>query len=100
MISVKTAVSLSLVLHELATNAVKYGALSTAAGRLSVTWRRTGPARLVLEWREADGPPVEPPAHRGFGARFIAGAITGELGGRLEHKFAREGVSCRIEAPL
>jgi len=100
MISARTAVSLSLVLHELATNAVKYGALSTAAGRLSVAWRRSGAGRLILEWREADGPPVEPPTHKGFGTRFIAGAIAGELGGRLEHEFAREGVSCRIEAPL
>jgi len=100
MISARTAVSLSLVLHELATNAVKYGALSIPAGRLAVNWRRSGPSRLILEWRESDGPPVEPPVHKGFGTRFIAGAIAGELGGRLEHEFAREGVSCRIEAPL
>jgi PAS domain S-box-containing protein len=100
MISAKTAVSLSLVLHELATNAVKYGALSTTAGRLQVTWRRSGANRLVLEWCEADGPPVEPPTHQGFGARFIAGAIGGELGGRVEHEFLKDGVRCRIEAPI
>lgn len=100
MISAKTAVSLSLVLHELATNAVKYGALSLPAGKLTVSWRRTGPQRLALEWQEADGPPVSPPTHQGFGARFIAGAIGGELGGRVEHEFAPGGVRCRIEAPL
>jgi len=96
----RTAVSLSLVLHELATNAVKYGALSVPAGRLSVHWRLSGAGRLVLEWREIDGPPVESPIHKGFGTRFIAGAISGELGGSVEHGFARTGVTCRIEAPL
>jgi PAS domain S-box-containing protein len=100
MISARTAVSLSLVLHELATNAVKYGALSLPAGKLTVSWRRTGPRLLVLEWQEADGPPVAPPTHRGFGVRFIAGAIVGELGGQVEHEFASGGVRCRIEAPL
>jgi PAS domain S-box-containing protein len=100
MISAKTAVSLSLVLHELATNAVKYGALSTPAGQLSVMWRLNGPRRLMLEWREADGPPVSPPSHQGFGLRFIKGAIGGELGGRVEHEFAPDGVCCRIETPL
>jgi len=100
MISAKTAVSLSMVLHELATNAVKYGALSAPTGRLWVSWRRSGPGRLILEWREAGGPPVEPPSHHGFGARFIAGAIGGELGGQVEHEFARDGVRCRIETPI
>jgi two-component sensor histidine kinase len=100
MISAKTAVSLSMVLHELATNAVKYGALSVTSGQLDVKWRRSGAGRLILEWREAGGPPVEPPLHRGFGTRFIAGAIGGELGGQVEHVFAREGVQCRIETPI
>jgi two-component sensor histidine kinase len=100
MISARTAVSLSLVLHELATNAVKYGALSIPAGKLAVSWRRIGPRLLVLEWQEADGPPVAPPTHKGFGVRFIAGAIGGELGGQVEHEFLSGGVRCRIEAPL
>ena len=100
MVSARLAVSLSMVLHELATNAVKYGALSVTPGRLSVSWRRSGAARLVLEWREMDGPPVPPPVRKGFGTRFIAGAIGGELGGQVEHEFAREGVRCRIETPL
>jgi PAS domain S-box-containing protein len=100
MVSAKLAVSLSMVLHELATNAVKYGALSVTPGRLSVSWRRGGADRLVLEWRETDGPSVPPPIRRGFGTRFIAGAIGGELGGQVEHEFAPDGVRCRIETPL
>ena len=100
MVSAKLAVGLSMVLHELATNAVKYGALSVTPGSLTVSWRRSGANRLILEWREAGGPPVRPPARRGFGTRFIGGAIGGELGGQVEHEFARDGVRCRIETPL
>ena len=100
MVSAKLAVGLSMVLHELATNAVKYGALSVTPGSLTVSWRRSGVNRLILEWREAGGPPVRPPARRGFGTRFIGGAIGGELGGQVEHEFARDGVRCRIETPL
>lgn len=99
-VSAKTAVGLAMVLHELAANAAKHGALSAAGGALSVTWWSVGAERLVLEWQEMGGPPVEPPGHRGFGTRFIAGAIGGELGGDVEHEFAPEGVRCRIEAPL
>jgi PAS domain S-box-containing protein len=100
MLSAKAAVTLSMVLHELATNAVKYGALSTPAGRLALSWRRMGTGRLVLEWIEAGGPPVAKPARQGFGVRFIAGAVSGELGGHVEHVFASDGVRCRIETPL
>ena len=100
MLSARAAVTVCMVLHELATNAVKYGALSTPGGRLSVTWRADDAGRLHLEWREAGGPPVVPPTHKGFGARFIEGAVAGELGGKIDLAFDRAGVRCRIEAPL
>lgn len=99
-VSAKTAISLSMVLHELATNAAQHGALSAPTGHVLLAWTVAAPDQLVLVWEEIGGPPVAPPTHQGFGARFIAGAIGGELGGRLEHVYAPEGVRCRIEAPL
>lgn len=99
----RTAVTLSMVLHELATNAAKYGALSAPEGRLTVRWKaeeEAGGRRLVLDWEEAGGPPVAPPSRRGFGTRFVDGAIRGELGGTIDLAFAPGGVRCRIEAPL
>lgn len=100
MIPARATVSLSLVLHELATNAVKYGALSTAAGRVALSWRREDGGELTLDWMESGGPPVTKPQRRGFGTRFIAGAVAGDLGGRLAHEFDSRGVRCRIEAPI
>ena len=99
-VSAKTAIGLSMVLHELATNAVRHGALSSPSGHVLLAWTVASPDQLVLAWEEIGGPPVAPPTHQGFGARFIAGAIGGELGGRLEHIYPPEGVRCRIEAPL
>ena len=95
----KAAVTLCMALHELATNAVKYGALSRPGGRLSVTWT-TADRRLQLAWREENGPTVAPPFRTGFGMRFVEGAVRGELAGEIEHVFAPEGVRCRIETPL
>lgn len=99
MVSARTAVALSLVLHELATNAVKYGALSTSSGRLNVAWALTGGDTLVLDWREAGGPAPKV-VRQGFGTRFIEGSVTGELGGRITHEFEPVGVHCHIETPL
>jgi two-component sensor histidine kinase len=100
MVTAQAAVTLCMVLHELATNAVKYGALSTPRGRLAVNWRTTEVGWLDLAWREEGGPEVAPPQQRGFGTRFIEGAVAGELGGRIVLDFAPAGVRCRIEAPL
>lgn len=102
VLSPKRAVTIALALHELATNAAKYGALSGETGVVTVTWSLAGdpPDRLTLCWEERGGPPVEPPARRGFGTRMIDEALALELIGVVDLSFRREGVTCRIEAPL
>jgi PAS domain S-box-containing protein len=95
----KTAVSLALALHELATNAAKYGALSAPDGRVRVAWSNDE-GRLELRWEERDGPAVSPPAHRGFGTRMIERALASELGGEAHIDFEPAGVVCRLSAAL
>lgn len=102
-LSPKTALSLSMALHELATNAMKYGALSTPEGRIRLAWDlapEPGAARLDLTWTERDGPPVAPPAERGFGSRLIERGLAAELSGSATIAFPPEGVVCRIRALL
>jgi two-component sensor histidine kinase len=99
----KAAVALSLALHELATNAAKYGALSGDGGRVIVRWEARGPAdkrRLELEWRETGGPPVVKPARSGFGSRLLRQGLKLELGASAEIDFAPDGLVCTIQAPL
>ncbi|CAO4141865.1 hypothetical protein LPLAFNJD_LOCUS1045 [Methylorubrum aminovorans] len=103
LIGGQVALSLSLMLHELATNAAKYGALSNAAGRVAVAWEVRGAgdaARLRLCWTESGGPPVTPPVRRGFGTRLIERGLAGQVGGEVDLSFAREGLAFAIEAPL
>ena len=95
----KTAVSLALAIHELATNAAKYGALTNEHGRVSVTWTAEGD-RLKLSWREEEGPEVRAPANRGFGTRLIERGLAGELGGTVRVDFEPTGVVCTIDAPI
>lgn len=95
----KTAVSLALAVHELATNAVKYGALSSPAGSVAIDWRVVD-GRLRLTWRERDGPRVEPPTRRGFGSRMIERGLAAELGGTVGIDFDPAGVVCTVDAPL
>jgi two-component sensor histidine kinase len=71
MLEPSTAQTIAISLHELATNAAKYGSLSTADGRVEITWSRTADGRLSLRWIESGGPPVAPPTHRGFGTRVV-----------------------------
>ena len=97
-ISPKTAVSLALALHELATNAAKYGALSKPQGRVSVDWTVTA-NMLELIWQEHGGPPVAAPDHRGFGTRMIERTLAAEFGGKVELEFRPEGVRCTVVAP-
>jgi PAS domain S-box-containing protein len=99
LIPPKMAVSLALALHELATNAAKYGALSAAAGRIEIRWRHEN-GRLRLVWRESGGPEVEQPATRGFGTRMIERALAADLGGAVKIDFRSEGVVCTIDADL
>ena len=95
----KAAVSFALALHELASNALKYGALSSPAGRVSATWTEED-GLLRFQWRETGGPPVEPPQRVGFGSRLIQRSLASELNGRAEILYRREGVVCLIEASL
>lgn len=95
----KTAVALGLAVHELATNAVKYGALSTADGRVDVRWTADDGV-LRLTWRESGGPPVKRPRQKGFGVRMLEQGLAGELGGAVRVEFRPEGLVCAMEAPL
>lgn len=90
------ALALALALHELGTNAVKYGALSAPAGAVRIDWSRTDAGRGQLTWRERGGPAVSPPTHRGFGARLLSGGLASDLGGRPELIFAPDGVEAHL----
>jgi PAS domain S-box-containing protein len=94
--------TLGMVLHELATNAAKYGAWSMPEGRVTVCWRvRAGhPPHLVLIWAEEGGPPVKPPRRRGFGTRLVGWSLAHELDGSAKLEFRLEGLRCAIELPL
>jgi two-component sensor histidine kinase/PAS domain-containing protein len=106
----KTALSLSLAVHELGTNALKYGAWSTVDGSVSLTWERYRPGaaggeseareRIRLEWRETGGPPVSEPSRRGFGSRLVERGLAAEMGGEVAMEFRPEGLRCLIDAPL
>jgi len=98
----RTTQALGMVLHELATNAAKYGAWSMPEGRVAVCWRvRTGyPRRLVLTWAEEGGPAAKPPCRRGFGTRLVEWSLAHELDGSAEFDFRPEGLRCAIELPL
>lgn len=91
--------SLSLVLHELATNAVKYGALSHPGGRVRVSWSRSAGDRnhVTLVWREQDGPPVTPPAREGFGTKLLQRAFPSGAHSKVAVDYAPTGLSCTLE---
>jgi two-component sensor histidine kinase len=93
------AVALGLVINELATNALKYGALSTPSGRLDVSWRKARD-HVVLEWCEADGPAVRAAAVENFGSRLLKRLVEGQLKGTLRREFDGPGVTCIVEFPL
>lgn len=94
----RQAVSIAMALHELTTNAMKYGALSGAEGSVELSWRMD--RRLQLVWRERGGPAVIPPGRRGFGSRMIQDALAHELDGRVSMDFQPEGLVCTIDGAV
>ena len=97
----QTALALAMALHELATNATKYGALSSESGGVAISWSVSDePPRLLLRWREQGGPPVTAPSRRGFGSRLIEQGLPRELDGAVRLTYAPDGLRCEIEAPL
>jgi two-component sensor histidine kinase len=92
----KTAVSLSLGLHELATNAAKYGALTAAEGHVVVEWWLLDDGSFKLTWTERGGPPVNAPKRRGFGTRMIETGLALELGGTVRITFCEPGLVCEM----
>jgi two-component sensor histidine kinase len=90
-------IGLGLLFHELATNAVKHGALSSPAGRVFIEWR-TSDETAYLTWRETGGPPVSPPAGRGFGSRLFEVALVPQ-GGKAERRFEATGLVCELTIP-
>jgi two-component system CheB/CheR fusion protein len=99
----KAAETFALAIHELATNALKYGALSRPTGRIEVTWRldeTVDPAELVFEWRERGGPRVGAPPRKGFGTELLERTLAFELKGQTRMAFDDPGLQCSITIPL
>ncbi len=98
----KAVVSLSLALHELATNAAKYGALSVLGGQVSISWKfeRVGDDRLTIIWEERGGPEVMPPARKGFGSTLVERLLAAELKGQTKFSYEKSGVICVIETEM
>jgi two-component sensor histidine kinase len=96
------ALALAMAVHELATNATKYGSLSTPSGRVLINWKvaEDGPPLLTLTWKEQGGPPVTPPTRKGFGTRLMERMLASELSGEVLLSYDPSGVLCEITAPL
>ncbi|SFL39660.1 PAS domain-containing protein [Methylobacterium pseudosasicola] len=103
-LAAKSALSLALALHELATNATKYGALANESGAVDLCWHvvhADGTSRFCLTWSEQGGPPIlAPPTRRGFGSRLIERSFAAEVGGQVRLTYAPTGLVCHLEAPL
>jgi two-component sensor histidine kinase len=95
----RLAQAIAMVLHELITNSVKYGALSIPSGRLRVEWSR-GETDLVLRWFDTDGPLVKPPQRHGFGTRVVNRVIETDLEGKLRFDWNPDGIACEIIVPV
>jgi PAS domain S-box-containing protein len=93
------AQAVAVVLHELATNASKYGALSDVKGQIRLTWSRSEDRQLALRWTELGGPRVNAPERKGFGSRLIEGTIS-QLGGKAHFDWRSEGLVCEIALPM
>ena len=93
-----SAVSLSLILDELSSNAVKFGALSVPEGMVSIEWSLSD--RFILVWKETCGPPVRKTEHKNFGSRMIETALPGQLKGQARIEYEGNGVRCTVDVPL
>jgi two-component sensor histidine kinase len=93
-----TAQTMAVTLHELATNAAKYGALSVPSGKIHVEWSRRADGRIVLRWTETGGPAVKPPTRKGFGTRVMESMIQQEMG-EFRLDWRGEGLACEISMP-
>ena len=93
------AQAIAVILHELATNAAKYGALSVPNGHVRIEWSHEQNGQLVLRWTEKGGPSVEPPTRRGFGARVMENMVRGQFKGELKFDWHPEGLACEIVLP-
>jgi two-component sensor histidine kinase len=101
MLGPRAALALSMALHELGTNALKYGALSNDGGVVSIGWSESDCGHAHLEWCERGGPPIEaPPAQKGFGSRLLQSGLAVELGAAARVEFARDGLVCSMRVPL
>ncbi|MGA7324209.1 MAG: sensor histidine kinase [Rhodomicrobium sp.] len=103
MLSPRHSLSLALAVHELATNAAKYGALSNNAGYVEVSWSIEtidGEARFRFDWKEMDGPPVVKPERRGFGSRLIEQILAGDFDKESRIEYAPSGVHCSVTSSL
>jgi two-component sensor histidine kinase len=98
MLEPATAQTVALALHELITNAAKYGALSAPQGRVRLTWDVL-PDTIAMQWEETGGPPVEVPETKGFGTRVIGAIIEGQLGGASRFDWEAGGLQCMISIP-
>ena len=94
----KLALTMALLIHELATNAAKYGALSNSVGKLSIGWSLSG-ERLDLQWSENGGPVITTPTHRGFGMQLLSQAMD-QFGGTVETAFETTGLVCKLSVVL
>ena len=92
------AQTIAVALHELATNAAKYGALSVPEGRIKIAWRHS-PDGFVLNWSEMNGPRVVPPKRQGFGMNLMDTMIQGHLKGTLRFDWQPDGFKCEISLP-
>ncbi|MBB5985005.1 CHASE domain-containing protein [Sphingobium lignivorans] len=100
LISPNDALSIGLALHELLTNATRYGALSTEDGRVDISWHIAGSDLVAVSWRESGGPAVTEPKSRGFGLNLIQRALAQELGSPITIEFAESGLRCQFAIPL
>jgi PAS domain S-box-containing protein len=102
-IATQAAMTLSMILHELATNASKYGALLEDSGFVEVSWHtawRNSERRMIIEWQESEGPPVDEPLFKGFGSRLLESGVRQSLKGDVQIAYDRLGVRCVIDLPF